>query len=1162
MMDDRWHEVVDAARGRRGDAANPDSSLMCHPSSFFSTGGTLPPDAPSYVERSADRELLDGLLTGEFCYVLTARQMGKSSLMVRAAARLREMRAAVAVVDLTAIGHAVDREQWYFSLLLQIVRRLGVSVDVKSIWREEEGASLLQRWVGGIETVVAAFPSQSVVIFLDEIDQVRALPFSTDEFFAAIRAFYNRRSEDPAFRRLAFCLLGVATPSDLIRDVRLTPFNIGRRIELLDFTHEEASPLAGGLRREPLLAEALLERVLTWTGGHPYLTQRLCQAVAESGQELAPEGVDRLGHDLFLSPQARAQDDNLLFVRDRLLNPGAEDNHADMTRVHEGGHSAEGHPAEDLGPTAVPARTPSRLLQTGPTVAPPEPASTWDSESHRRLAALLDLYSGILSGRTVRDEETNPLVSALKLSGIAVADGRALRVRNRIYAQVFDRRWVQEHMPDAEKRRQRRAFRRGVMAQATASLVALSIFFALAAAAIYQRNAARSAAARDQALQWQTRQALYASNVPLAQVALQNGNARRAGELLDAIRPVAGEQDLRGFEWRYLWNQAHQDLCTLQGHTGVVYTVAFSPDSRLLASASQDQTVRLWDMAGQREVASLPHPGQEIIALAFSPDGRTLATASQTPYSRAHPVLTLWDIASRHPLRRIRLCQGPGAVAFSMDGRYVGVGGDLRRLQVFDIRDGREELPESWSQMARCGVPLPSRGDTPSTGESGFEPALWHALRPNVPWSPDEDTHVLAVSPDGRVYVTLKGYSDVKLWDARHNRLVRPLSHESKVLTVAFSPDSYTLATGSDDNTIRLWDLRTFKERRYVGHWFLVNSVAFSPDGKLLASGSSDRTIKLWPAQLDETVHSLEGYSAANDYCALSPGGGTLAAVWAGKTTSFWDTLTGRKIGDLGPGSEGPCVLYSPNGALMATWHFPGDFHIWDVRHRRPIRASVGPFNAFFSYDGATVALYDGQRRFNLEDARSGRPLGSVEIYTRGTIPVAYAPDGDTMAFVGGDIDNVKYGDGTLEVWSMRTRRRLLVVRGASSNGLPCVAFSPDGRLVAAGGWDRRIRIWELSKGPNQQPVVLQDYAGMINGLAFSPDGRTLAAANEDHTIKLWNLPTRQEVAVLSGHSKRVLAVAFSRDGNTLISVGADGTSRLWRAAPFSQTDAPGAAQR
>src|SRR5437899_5686829 len=249
--------------------------------SFYVTGGTLRSDAPSYVERQADQDLYKALTRGEFCYILTSRQMGKSSLMARTAARLRSEGVAVAVLDLAAIGQNLTVEQWYDGLLTQLGRHLDLEDEVEEHWLDHERQSPLQRWMGALREValpnlgVQVFRSSgvqagtktqpsapedlntrtpehppSLVVFIDEIDAVRSLPFSTDEFFAAIRECYNLRTEEEALNRLTFCLLGVASPSDLIQDVRTTPFNIGRRIELSDFSEAEAVPLAKGLGRD------------------------------------------------------------------------------------------------------------------------------------------------------------------------------------------------------------------------------------------------------------------------------------------------------------------------------------------------------------------------------------------------------------------------------------------------------------------------------------------------------------------------------------------------------------------------------------------------------------------------------------------------------------------------------------------------------------------------------------------------------------------------------------------------------------------------------------------------------------------------------------------------------------------------------------------------
>jgi hypothetical protein len=395
---------------------------------FYVTGGTLRHDAPSYVERRADRDLCEGLLGTEFCYVLTSRQMGKSSLMVRTVKRLRDQGVAVAVLDLTAIGQNLTLAQWYDGLISRLGHQLNLEDELCDFCSAHPEWGPLQRWVTAIEEVVLKQLSCKVVIFVDEIDIVRSLPFSTDEFFAAIREFYNRRSRESAFGRLAFGLLGVATPTDLIRDTRMTPFNIGRRIELNDFTAHEATPLARGLAADESVAQELLTRVLHWTGGHPYLTQRLCRALAEAlipevseipgGAAIPPllpnpRTVDLLAEKLFLSRQARDRDDNLIFVRERLLRSEVD------------------------------------------------------------VAGLLYLYRRIHGGQLVPDDETNPLISVLRLSGITRGANGYLRVRNRIYSRVFDSSWIQTNMPQAEVRRQKRASRRGMLIGFGAAVVLL-----------------------------------------------------------------------------------------------------------------------------------------------------------------------------------------------------------------------------------------------------------------------------------------------------------------------------------------------------------------------------------------------------------------------------------------------------------------------------------------------------------------------------------------------------------------------------------------------------------------------------------------------------------------------------------------------------------------
>src|SRR5262249_6447721 len=162
-------------------------------------------------------------------------------------------------------------EQWYGGLLALLGQQLDLEDALEEFWLDQTRFGSLQRWLTALQEIVLARVPGRLGLFVDEIDTVCSLPFSTDEFFAGVRGCYNRRSRDPEFERLTFCLLGVASPADLIWDTRLTPFNIGRRIELSDFNETEAQPLAAGLGQKEAVGKALLARILYWTGGHPYL---------------------------------------------------------------------------------------------------------------------------------------------------------------------------------------------------------------------------------------------------------------------------------------------------------------------------------------------------------------------------------------------------------------------------------------------------------------------------------------------------------------------------------------------------------------------------------------------------------------------------------------------------------------------------------------------------------------------------------------------------------------------------------------------------------------------------------------------------------------------------------------------------------------------------
>lgn len=357
------------------------------PDDFFVVGGTLARVAPSYVSRAADTQLLKSVRAREFCYVLTARQMGKSSLMVRTAQRLRDEGFRVAVVDLTSIG-TVPAEKWYLGLLDRIRRDLGLATDAQAWWQEHADFGPAERFVEFLRSFVLKEVQEPVAIFIDEIDSTLNLDFR-DDFFAAVRALYNARATDPVLERLTFVLLGVATPSELIQDRERTPFNIGQRILLEEFSYEEARPLRDGLESyHPGYGDVIFRRIFDWSNGHPYLTQKLCQvAVSQQDQAWDPARVDGIVDASFFTEEGR-KDTNLTFVRDRVQ-------------------------------------------------------STDEAERRR----MLRLYQQVVKGKAVVDDDRSTVQNRLELFGLVRVKQGRLHVRNNLYAHIFDQDWIRANMP-------------------------------------------------------------------------------------------------------------------------------------------------------------------------------------------------------------------------------------------------------------------------------------------------------------------------------------------------------------------------------------------------------------------------------------------------------------------------------------------------------------------------------------------------------------------------------------------------------------------------------------------------------------------------------------------------------------------------------------------
>jgi hypothetical protein len=351
----------------------------------FVAGGTVQAGGGIYLPRRADDELLNHCLAGDFTYILTSRQMGKSSLMIRTAERLVGCGVQPVVIDLTEFGAQTTAEQWYKGFLLGVQIDAGLSTSAAEWWSRQVDHSYAHKFTRYFREVVLKERSERLVVLVDEIDTTLRLDF-TDDFFAAIRFLYQQRAAEPALQRLSFVLIGVATPGDLIKDTTRTPFNIGHRIDLTDFTLDEASVLADHLAVPEAMRRDLIRWILNWTNGHPYLTLRAIRSLADSPPESwSARLVDERIEQLFLRGGAES-DSNLQFVRDMLTK------------------------------------------------------KAFNRE------AVLRTYWNIRRGVDVADKELDQVDNWLKLSGVVRRESGMLRVRNAIYERVFDEQWARDHL--------------------------------------------------------------------------------------------------------------------------------------------------------------------------------------------------------------------------------------------------------------------------------------------------------------------------------------------------------------------------------------------------------------------------------------------------------------------------------------------------------------------------------------------------------------------------------------------------------------------------------------------------------------------------------------------------------------------------------------------
>jgi len=664
-----------------------------------------------------------------------------------------------------------------------------------------------------------------------------------------------------------------------------------------------------------------------------------------------------------------------------------------------------------------------------------------------------------------------------------------------------------------------------------------------------QQKIAEAEAVRAQQQERTARFNLYTARLKLVEHNLEVGRTGRALALLEADRPRPGQDDLRGFEWYFLWRQVHHGhRFTLRGHQDAVQSLAFSPDGTTLASASLDSTVRVWHAATGQVRTTLNH-SDRVWAVAFSPDGDTLASGV------ADQTVTLWHLPTGKPRSKLRGPDEIRCVAFSPDGKTLASAGAAGSLLLWNLSTGDVQMNLQQPKTVRSLAFSPD-GKTLATITTYGDGKVW-----DVATGKEQATFrghrwgsfAVAFSPDGKTLASA-GSQSVKLLDPNTGQERTSLSGQtSYVNALAFSPNGELVALGSLNGDVTLWNPATGQTRTYGHAVGPVLAVTFSPDGKILASAGADKAVKLWNVSLEPEPSILQTGGCVWTV-AVSPDSKIIATGGDGGV-KLWDMLTARETATIPGAGVALSLAFSPDGNTMASGN--PSLQLWDVTTRQE-RATLGGRRSIwcvtFSPDGKTLAsaTHDGTvelwdvvlRQNRATISHQTNPVSEQRRSDHWVYSVAFSPDGKILASGG-------YGSGrNLKLWDVATGKERVAIAGHDGTNINSVIFSPDGTTVISGrGRDGAMMVWDVATG--RELASLMGSSGLPNsgGMALLPDRKTLATGTFEGSLKLWDLPTGHERAALKGHTLQVSSVAASSDGKVVVSGSYDGTVKIWRAA-------------
>ena len=609
------------------------------------------------------------------------------------------------------------------------------------------------------------------------------------------------------------------------------------------------------------------------------------------------------------------------------------------------------------------------------------------------------------------------------------------------------------------------------------------------------------------------------------------------------------------------------------GHTDAIDSISISPDGKVMASGSEDNTIKLWNIKTGQQLRSFEGHTDFVVSVAFSPDGTKLATGGYDKTVR------LWDVKTGNIIKTLTVdSSGITSVAFSPDGDTIASGSGDKTVILWDLKSGAQEK---------------LIGHRDSVNSVAFSPDGLLAS--------GSGTHSMLV--DG--VHTSNGDNTIRLWDIKTRKLIKILEgHSSLIESITFSPNGKIIASGSYDGRIKLWNVQTGEQIRSLENSSPssgIMSVAFSPDGEKIVSGNNENTISLWDCETGRLLKTFrEGDGNIIIYSVtFSIDGKTIISASSFGTISSWSVETGIRIKHLGQNSNRISdIKISSDQKTMATISMSDDsIKLWSLatgglsrslkgcletgetlETSSKVVSADGNFHSpvvsiAFSPEGKMIAAGCPYNRIELWDVETGKHLKSLESSTFSAYSMAFSPNGETfvtsgdssqydekieiwdlkkyikvgslktkavseIAFSAGGETIVASGGTTVEFWNLKTKQRTKAFDGTGR-----IALSPNKKIIAIAS-NKFITLWDIETSQE----VLNFFSGdsSIGPISFSNDGGTLVTGGSNHTITLWDVKTGQKIKSLKAHAKGVASLAFLPMKGLFFSGSYDGTVKLW----------------